>query len=985
MEKQMKKILLLLACSSCFSALQFTTAPALVPNGSGQWQVTFSINDTADVEVAVVDTAAGVIVRHLAAGKLGANPPAPLQAGTLAQTLVWDGLDDFGRTVANAALCGVRVRAGMDVRLDNTLRPRDGCHFAHNDLGVATLAVANGCLYAFGNITGIHYGRLSPHTLRRFAVEGDSLRYISTLYPSPANLGVSQVSPFGIIERGNGAFSPEFSWLTVLSTGGDIFSTIQSAILPFGVSGSIMATLPLTTYGKSRLIGPDGSAGMGFNLLTSPAMPDLNNDLVPDFAGTAYYSITPDSQFLYLSGVFGGLDGNPMDTGFWRDGGVFKVNRLTGAATRWLSTDPVPNAYTDSLRRANVQWYYPCVTGTCADSRGRVFVCDRLHRRIGVYDSSANLLDTIALPFADRVIVDEPTNSIYVLTANNPSQSSDGAVYILKKFHDWPANRAPVWTKALPGMGYITNFEMRPSVVVMPSDGRNMIAVAVHNILLYRDDDTALTLVRNYGVNREAVPDNGSFDRPLFVNRATETVYFGNSMDRLYRVADWDHPEARPCTTSEGEELKALDATISPDNRFLYSVQPWQVGRFSGGLGRFTTDARPAPVDYANVDTNIICPTVVGRLGAGIVLGGLGVHPGDNRVAVIPDITWTVGYPTYEPGGPEGGLYDVTKVFLYADSGRMIGANGEFADTLFEIKPGGTGGGILSSPRFDLQGNLYVGCAIWNFNNYTTNPFPNHIPPAGYEDDNAYQWGKTCIARIPAGARSTVDFNNALTDLELTNNGRFYYSQVMMQSGHNTGFCNCRSGSFDVDYYGRLFVPNAVTGQVTIMDNNDNVIKTFGEYGNVDSWGPESPIPGPGIPLQTPVAAAASDNYVYVADQLNTRLTRVKMVYELDNLGQFQSGADKGPVRAGAAEAICVSPNPCNPVSRISFRLGQRANVELAIYTPGGRLVKTIAAGRYEAGTHSFVWNARESATGLYLARLRAGNMALTEKVILAK
>ena len=42
----------------------------------------------------------GRVVRHLAAGVLGNNPPAPLLANSLSQSFAWDGLDDLGNAVA---------------------------------------------------------------------------------------------------------------------------------------------------------------------------------------------------------------------------------------------------------------------------------------------------------------------------------------------------------------------------------------------------------------------------------------------------------------------------------------------------------------------------------------------------------------------------------------------------------------------------------------------------------------------------------------------------------------------------------------------------------------------------------------------------------------------------------------------------------------------------------------------------------------------
>src|SRR5207253_504712 len=68
----------------------------------GATKIEFEISRPTDVAVAVEDLK-GTIVRHLAAGVLGKNPPPPLQPNALAQSLEWDGKDDFGAPVPKEA------------------------------------------------------------------------------------------------------------------------------------------------------------------------------------------------------------------------------------------------------------------------------------------------------------------------------------------------------------------------------------------------------------------------------------------------------------------------------------------------------------------------------------------------------------------------------------------------------------------------------------------------------------------------------------------------------------------------------------------------------------------------------------------------------------------------------------------------------------------------------------------------------------------
>lgn len=65
-------------------------------------------------------------------------------------------------------------------------------------------------------------------------------------------------------------------------------------------------------------------------------------------------------------------------------------------------------------------------------------------------------------------------------------------------------------------------------------------------------------------------------------------------------------------------------------------------------------------------------------------------------------------------------------------------------------------------------------------------------------------------------------------------------------------------------------------------------------------------------------------------------------------------------------------PNPFNHMTTIPYSIPFRADVEIAIYTPAGRLVKKIKAGTQEAGAHTLRLDTGNLASGLYIYRLRA-------------
>jgi hypothetical protein len=100
---------------------------------------------------------------------------------------------------------------------------------------------------------------------------------------------------------------------------------------------------------------------------------------------------------------------------------------------------------------------------------------------------------------------------------------------------------------------------------------------------------------------------------------------------------------------------------------------------------------------------------------------------------------------------------------------------------------------------------------------------------------------------------------------------------------HNTsGNCSCEGGGFDVDMFGRVFYPNVGQFRVEVVDAANNMIKTFGKYGNQDSGGKDTTVKKPAIPLAWPLTVATSDTHAYVADTINRRMVKVKLGYRAE-------------------------------------------------------------------------------------------------------
>jgi len=83
-------------------------------------------------------------------------------------------------------------------------------------------------------------------------------------------------------------------------------------------------------------------------------------------------------------------------------------------------------------------------------------------------------------------------------------------------------------------------------------------------------------------------------------------------------------------------------------------------------------------------------------------------------------------------------------------------------------------------------------------------------------------------------------------------------------------------------------------------------------------------------------------------------------------------------------------PNPFNGGTTIHYSLERSFNVQIAIYDVRGRLVKRLFNGERESGMHRIEWDGRDTSektvpSGLYFARMKAGDRVQMKKMILQK
>lgn len=934
--------LLLALVNLCFG-LTFVRPPSIAYNSSqANWTLSFEVSESTDVEVTLVSLRDSLIVRHLAAGMLGANPPSPLIANTLSQTLVWDGKDDLGNVVAIAPeSVSVRVRAGMAANLDQYV---------------------GGSPYAFAGMFGIAEGDSGmvyvaggaepwkAATIRAYDGAGN---YIRTIFPFRGDFATAQVSGFGVNNWLNGSYSPKYFRGT---SGGLACPTLTNTALNGGEAGSF-SMLPINLPGEIAIGGgvnmycfkfnsdgtvPNGSVQV--SLITSPALPDHYG-----VKGPIYFNLSHNPGYIYLSGYLSSnidagchfVSAKDNKTEFWGDGCVYKISLATGEATRFITLDSVLlSGQPRDDRLGGPSDFYAAIHSLKTDAAGNVLICDRSHQQIGVYDTTGVFLRAIKnVPYADQIYVDKTSGAVYVVCRSGWHYDRKNVIF--KKFSgsdvdDSLVFSVPLWLNS--GEGPINFF------VQKGQDNKPLIWICHGDIgvRIYSDEGDTVNLVKDFYASRV---NTLIFDR-IALDRCTETVFINNGENDLFKVSDWADPALTRCSTSTGQPLYAGDACVSFDNQLYTRGGPpsGTTGAYNGPIQRWTLDDYPAPISFSGTGNNSMCPEVYSRMGYGYGDKGFAVSPLDKHVAVMQMHAFSSYWvDTIEADGT-------------TDS---ITSPGEWLPrTKIKLTTGGLGG-----VKFDIKGNLYVGSTIMP---------ADHRTPSGFETDECYtRGGGGSITRYAPGDTGTISQASA------TNSNYTYKANYGLMSGYGT--CMCRTARFDVDAFGRLFIPSSVTQKVAIVDNNDNPILEFGRYGNWDEIGG-----GADVPLICPLAVAASDNYIYVNDLIGTRMARVRMTYALDNMPGLPIAGVAGRVRAFRESPLrlTAAPNPFNPAVSLTISGGLSHKPLLRIYDTSGKLVADLSAN---VRNGQAVWNAEGFASGVYMARAENENRVVFKKIIYSK
>jgi hypothetical protein len=827
------------AASRREDVFEFTQEPSCKKTDSGQYEIRFASKGRCDVTVAVANRA-DKIVRHLVSGVLGANAPEPLKKDSLEQTLLWDGKDDFGKSVENPADCHVRVSLGLKPVVDKILMWHEN-RFEGDIAGIASDADG---VYVFGAARG--GGKYVATRIVQYDHQG---QYLKTLLPFPK----------GKMLSGNFARMGE-------DFGGDQYSLPKGDVYPaeyaFCVNNHRLTMIQTTTWFGQSIhffrLGTDGSLPPG-GYFGAAAVTRVTHQSGVGLDAPAWLAVTPDDKYYYYTGTGFAFHQGPDPK--LPDHAIYRI------ATDLNGKETTPFIGQKEAGSDNDHFNVPM--GMTVDAEGQLYVADSGNNRIQVFSSDGKFVRTIAVPEPWWVGVHPKTHAVYVL-----SYPANADEYKILKFLDKPE---PVATQsfAIPTMPKQKEKKRVWPVFCLDCSAATptvWVTDAKSHIQLWEDKDSKFELKRD--LYEEMIKES-----PSLANLP------GRGANRWQPIVDPCRPYIYLGGTSPG--WPAIDST-GTGTRINVNTGEIDKGRVpfipgNDGLGYSLVDDKTMPVPgydipvkkvnprHFEMDTGKIVPfeNADANKCQGVYrmllspLGEMAIQCrtfGDFTPSTYP------GRPAMLPK-PDRPVYSSALLAKFDRQGKLINSD------LLQGLPV-----AIAGIAFDLKGNIYVGLPLQKLvdgkplSDFAIAKFPPeggkfvYSAPIKQVDaplqDRPQRKGDFSI---------TVNENHKEFPAEIWADGMLWsYGSTLAPPGIS---CRCFQTWFSIDLYARSFVPEGSRSTVSIVDTNGNFILRIGGWGNCDERGPE-------VRLSYIRYVGVGDSGLYIDDQHNCRMLKVALKYE---------------------------------------------------------------------------------------------------------
>ncbi len=806
--------------------VRFTSGPKATSAGTGV-KVSFAVSAPTDVEVAVLD-AKGKVIRHLAAGLLGKNAPEPLKKGSLSQELQWDRRDDLGKP-AGAGPFKLRVRLGLAPGLERFIGHRP--ELVTSPIGLGCDRAGNLHVLTQEGVPNNHYVVMK---MKIFSREG---KYLRTIMPYPASLPPEKRKGAKWLRTADGDSVPMiYHGNNRLMHPGTGFTLRPDVVIrPDGrlVTTSALGVKRDRPSVKSRrllVMGADGSVGEDYlgPVILGPQK-HQSRTYIP--GGFVHIALSPDGKTIYASG-------------FRQRHGSCKVDFPVVYKTTWDAKGEAQPFIGQMGKPGDGPKQFKQPNGIAVDGKGNLYVCDYLNHRVAVFNAQGEPIGKIDVRYPDLIAVHPETGAIYVLACEPVRDRQSFGAKKLLKFENHRAKAPCAQMKLDKCINRYTTFCLdptsRPPVLWFGPQGWC-------NDLIIKVADMG----RKFDLKGELSP----FHPPDGTALSVQDVGVNPATDELYVGTIKYGGRPRSVTARfDGRTGKFLGNV-----KYDASFKIWgdRYGEFTFGAGHIHRHRAARPEDKFSR----FAPD-----GKFIPWRGLGGSQ-------CPQFPGGFCHPRGHGVSPDGGLY-LLHFAKHRDGNRAsvshVGPDGKTVRKEF-IKLDTRVGGV----RVDRSGNVYVGAFIKPKDEPVPKWFAGRLP----EEQKwwyTHMYGSLLKFKPSGGSIATGDGR-------LMSRVRFKFApkkaRGLLWSYHGLSplpsraqGCECQTARFDVDGYGRVFVPDAFRFSITVLDANGNLISRFGEYGNENDQGGDGK-----IPFAWPLSVAVSDRAAYIGDLVNARVVAVKL------------------------------------------------------------------------------------------------------------